>query len=216
LAAALFFAAVPAQAIVPIWEGSPHGTATDLLKVTGVYAPPLPGAGAQPFASPDFTLSIIMPAQVDVSAAGPVLSEFFIPVSGSYTNNGQTETFVDQLAFFGATNTGLPTFPNNFSIQINGLLTPTDFFDVSFQADQALFNPTIFVAGTPETMTVGNLSIVDASASYATDPPFTGVISITRLPASVPEPSAWLMVLVGTCGVGAAVRRRQAGLAVAA
>jgi hypothetical protein len=133
------FAACPARALVSIPLGTPFGTATDLLTVTGVYST-LPSPLAPPFESPDFTLSIVVPAQVTVSAAGPVLSEFYVLVDGTYTNNGQTQTFTNAMAFFGATDTGISTYPNNFTLDVSGLLIPTDFISVSFQANQPLFH----------------------------------------------------------------------------
>lgn len=198
----------PATALVAIPMGSPFGAATDLLTVNGTYTPPLPTPLAPPFAASAFTLSMVIPAQVTVSAAGPVLSEFYLPVSGSYTNNGQTETFSNAFAFFGSTNTGLPTFANNFTLILSGLLQPSDSFILSFQADQALFSPTTFTTGVPETITAGSLTLSDASASYATDPPFTGTVDIVPLTA-VPEPAAWAAMLVGFGMAGATLRRHR-------
>jgi hypothetical protein len=208
LAAGACLVSQPALAIVAIPIGSPFGSATDLLTVTGTYTPPLPTPLTPPFAASAFTLSMIIPAQVTVSAGGPVLSEFYLPVSGSYTNNGQTEAFSNAFAFFGATNTGLPTFANNFTLIISGLLQPSDSYILSFQADQALFSPTMFTTGVPETITAGSLNISDASANYATDPAFTGTVDIVPLTA-VPEPAAWAAMLVGFGMTGATLRRHR-------
>ena len=106
----------PARALVPIPIGTPDGLATDLLTINGTYAPPLPVPPAQPFAAPAFTLSMTIPAQVTVSAAGPVLSEFYLPVSGSYTNDGQTETFSTAFA--------AGTTPSGCSLRIRSKKSP--------------------------------------------------------------------------------------------
>jgi len=213
LAASISFGSKPALALVPIPIGVPDGLATDILTVNGTYTS-LPAPPAQPFAASAFTLSLVLPAQVLVSAAGPVLSEFSIPVSGSYTDNGQTETFSQQRAVFGATDTGLSTFADNFSLIVSGLLQPSDSFILSFQAGAPLFSPTTFAAGTPETITTGMLTIANASAGYnGPDPAFTGTVDIT----AVPEPAAWAMMLAGFAALGAALRvkGRKPGAAIA-
>jgi hypothetical protein len=208
----LGFGASPAAALVPIPIGTPLGSATDLLTLSGTYSS-LPDPAAQPFASADFTLSLIVPAQVSVSADGPVLSEFSVPVSGSYTDGGVTEHFSTPFALFGATNIGLPTFPDNFTLIIDNLLQPADSFIISFQADGPLFSPTIFTSGQPETIATGSFSVALASAAYDTgDPDFTGALTITPQSA-VPEPSSWALALLGFAGLGAAARagkRREA------
>jgi len=198
----------PARALVPIPMGSPDGPATDLLTVTGTYALPLPTPVAPPFAASAFTLSIVIPAQIAVSAAGPVLSEFYLPVSGSYTNDGQTETFSTAYADFGATNAGLPTFADNFALDIVGLLQPADSYVLSFQASEALFSPTIFTAGVPETITVGGLDITNANAAYGADPAFAGALDIVPQTV-VPEPAGWAMILLGFGAAGAMTRHRR-------
>jgi len=206
LAAALVgFGAPPALALVPIPIGVPDGAATDLLTVNGTYTS-LQTPLAQPFAASTFTLSLVVPAQVTVSAAGPVFSEFSIPVTGSYANDGQTETFSTAFAVFGATNTGLSTFADNFSLVVSGLLQPADSFTLSFQAGAPLFNPTTFTAGAPETIATGDLTIADASAGYGPDPAFTGTVDITPQSATVPEPATWAMILAGFAALGSALR----------
>jgi len=140
------------------------------------------------------------------------LSEFSIPVSGAYTNNGQTETFSTPFAFFGATNTGLPTFANNFSLIVSGLLQPSDTFTLSFQASGPLFSPATFVAGQPEVISLGVLDIVNASAGYGLDPAFTGTVDIAPK-APIPEPMTWTFLLVGFGGSGAALRWRRSSAA---
>ena len=206
LAAGVACGVPPAYALVSIPTGTPDGAATDLLTVNGTYATPLVDPGTQPFATPIFTLSLIIPAQIQVSAAGPVLSEFGIPVSGSYTNNGQTEAFTNQLAFVGATNTGLATYPNNFSLTVRDLLVAGDSFDLQFQADGPLFSPTIFVFGQPETLAAGNYAVTTGSAGYtapaiAADPGFTGAVSITARAVSAPEPISLDLFLTGLAGL---------------
>jgi hypothetical protein len=215
LAAGVGFGAQPALALVPIPIGVPDGAATDLLTVNGTYTS-LPTPLAQPFAASNFTLSLVLPARVTVSADGPVLTGFSIPVTGSYTNDGQTETFSTPLALFGSTNAGLPTFANNFNLVVSGLLQPGDSFTLSFQASAPLFDPTMFVAGTPETITTGDLTIVNASAGYGSDPDFTGTVDITPQSA-VPEPATWALALAGFGALGSALRagRRKAAAATA-
>ena len=198
----------PALALVAIPIGVPDGPARDLITISGVYATPLPNPLAPPFSGADFTLTLILPAKVIVNASGPVISEFSVPVSGSYTDGGQTIAFTDQNAFFGAQNIGLPTFANNFSLEVLGFLQPNDFFQLGFQASAPLFGPTMFVAGEDETFTVGSLDVSNASANYATDPQFTGTVSITPT-TPVPEPATWAMMLAGLAGLGAVARSRR-------
>ena len=88
-----------------------------------------------------------------------------------------------------------------------GFLQPNDFFLVGFQAAAPLFGPTTFVTGVDETFTLGNLDVTDASANYASDPPFTGTVSIA--PSAVPEPAVWAMMLAGFAGLGAVARSRR-------
>ena len=198
----------PAQALIAIPIGVADGPARDLITISGVYATPLPDPLAPPFSATNFALTLTIPAKVIVDASGPDKSEFSIPVSGSYTDGGVTTVFTNQNAFFGALNTGLPTFANNFSLQVAGFLQPNDFFQLGFQASAPLFGPTTFMTGVDETFTVGDLDVSNASANYATDPPFTGTVSITPT-SPAPEPAAWAMMLAGLAGLGAVARARR-------
>ena len=200
----------PAAALVAIPTGVPDGLATDLLTVNGTYEAPLVSPGTQPFAAPDFTLSLVIPAQVLVSTGGPVVSEFSIMVSGSYTDDGSTENFTNQLALFGATNTGLPTFPDNFSLFVQNLLVPSDNFSLQFQASGALFSPTIFEAGVPETFADGSYAVTTGSAGYSTDPNFTGTISLTLQASPAPESGTLTLLVTGLLGLGLARYRKSA------
>ena len=203
--------AEPAIALVAIPTGAPDGAATDLLTINGTYATPLVSPGTQPFAAPDFTLSLIIPAQILVSAVGPVVSEFTILVSGSYTDDGSTENFTNQLAVLGANST-LPTTPDNFSLFIQGLLAPSDDFSLEFQASSALFSPTIFEAGVPETLSAGTYTVTTGSAGYSTapDPDFTGTVSLALQASPVPEASSMGLLAAGLAGFGLVRRRRKA------
>ncbi len=207
-AAGIELIGAPAQALVPIPIGTPFGSATDALTINGTYAS-LPDPAVQPFASVDFTLSLVVPAQISVSAAGPVLSEFSVPVSGSYTDGGQTETFSTPFAVFGATNIGLSTYPDNFSLIVDDLLAPGDSFIVSFQASGPLFSPILFAAGAPETIATGAFTVSAASGAYDGDPAFTGTLTISPRSA-VPEPASWMVMLAGFAGLGAGLRARRA------
>jgi hypothetical protein len=210
LAAGAGFGAPAAFALVSIPQGTTYGTATDLLTLSGTYATPLPVPAAQPFAVSAFSLSLTLPAQVTVDAGGPVLSAFFVDgLGGSYTDDGDTETFSDAIAVFGATNTNLSTFPDNFSLDITDLLVPADSFVLSFQASGALFNPTTFQQGVAETITIATGSFAVSSgagsATYAATPdpgsPFGGTLAIAGASTPVPEPSSPGLLLAAVAGL---------------
>jgi hypothetical protein len=195
----------PASALVAIPDGTPDGSANDLLTLSGTYSAPLPSPLAQPFAAPDFTLSFVVPAQVSVSAAGPVVSEFGLQVSGSYTNDGVVTIFTNQRALFGTGNTALAT-SDFFTFIGADVLQQRDSFLLSLQSSAPLFSPAIFGAGEPETFMLGSFDVVVGSASYNTDPGFTGTVSISSMASEVPEPASLGLVLPALAGLWLAHR----------
>jgi len=211
LAAALMLGAAPAWALVAIFPATPIGTATDTLTLNGAYTS-LPTPLAQPFAASNFTLTLTLPAEIMAPPLSP-FPGFSLNVSGSYTNAGQTETFTDQPAIFRAGCLGCTNSASSaFGVQVSGLLTPGDFFNIDSLTPAPLFSGGSTTATAPayfSDITLSQSFAVDGLANYVpVDPNFTGTLTLTPN-ASVPEP-ATATLLLAPLGALAFLRRRRA------
>jgi hypothetical protein len=203
------FTTAPAWALIAILPATPIGTATDTLTLNGTYTS-LPTPLAQPFAASNFTLTLTLPAAVLAPPLSP-FPGFSLNVSGSYSNASQTETFTDQLAiFYGGCALCVPR--PGFQLQISGLLTPGDFFDISPSTPAPFFSGGSTTAAAPayfSDITLSQSFAVDGLANYVpVDPNFTGTLTLTPN-ASVPEP-ATATLLLAPLGALAFLRRRRA------
>uniref|UniRef100_A0A8J4HA31 PEP-CTERM sorting domain-containing protein n=1 Tax=Acidicaldus sp. TaxID=1872105 RepID=A0A8J4HA31_9PROT len=205
------FTTAPARATVAIFPATPIGTATDTLTLNGAYTS-LPTPLAQPFAASNFTLTLILPAEVMAPPLAP-FPGFSLNLSGSYSNAGQTETFTDQSATFRAGCPGCTGAQSSgFEVQVFGLLTPGDFFVITPSTPAPLFSGGSTTATAPayfSAITLSQSFAVDGLANYAPiDPNFTGTLTLTPN-ASVPEP-ATAALLLAPLGALAFLRRRRA------
>ena len=204
VAAALPPAGAHASLVVPV--GTPVGTAMDTVTLNGTYDAPLPTPLAQPFAALPFTLTLTLPAEVSVTVSA---SSFLLPVSGSYSNDGQMETFSNQISAFA---TAIGTSAIN--TEAVGLLIPGDFFDLYTTNVTPLYRPVILASALQSSadpvyqLVTGTISDASGSATYSPggDPNFSGTITVA---AGVPEPASWALLPAGLLALGAAVRRSR-------
>lgn len=210
LAAALTLGAAPAWALVAIFPATPIGTATDTLTLNGTYTS-LPTPLAQPFAAPNFTLSLTLPAEIMAPPLAPYPG-FSLSVSGSYTNAGQTETFTTPLATFRTGCLGCTgAQSSDFEVGVSGLLTPGDFFNIAALTAAPLFSGGSTTTAAPayfSDITLSQSFAVDGLVTYGLDPAFTGTLSLTPN-ASVPEPATLALLAAPLAGL-AFLRRRRA------
>ena len=203
----LAMSANPAMALVAFPTGTAVGSTTDELVLNAVYTS-LPTPPAQPFAALPFTLVVDIPQTVSISDPNPGTPEaFFISsgISGSYTNNGQTETFTDgALQVNEYLLDGVPTS----SLQI-------DTYDILTGSDELFFYPdltgTLYTFSGDSTSATANVGLYpttgDAIYEQFLDPPFVGA-SLVSPTGAVPEPGSWAMMIGGFALVGGALRRR--------
>ncbi len=191
----------PAAALILIPEATPVGTAVDTITLNGSYTAPLPTPLAQPFAAQNFVLTFSLPAELTTSFVSPYPGFAVSGIAGSYSNNGQTETFSNQLAIFSSNTNG-----GGLSVDITGLLVPTDFFDLSTQTGAPLY--TVQTGGPVSplyTLTVGSFTFT-GSATYGVDPGFTGSGSVQT---AAPEPAGLALLLPALAGLGLLRRSRR-------
>ena len=97
----------------------------------------------------------------------------------------------------GANSMSNPTNIDFSSVIFNGVafaLSPNGVFESGFLANQTL------IAGATNTLTVNGMS--GGNAAYS------GGISFAQT-AAVPEPAAWMLMLLGMAGVGFSMRRKD-------
>ncbi len=213
--AVLSFSAVPrAEALVMVSYplATATGSAGDLLTLNAQYLTPLPSPLAQPFAATNFSLSLNLPATLSFSRTNYFQGGFSLSgLSGSYSDNGQTENFTQATASFN--------FGNGFYLQDTSLLKPNDIFNLGVSTSGGLFNSSYdattglynaaFKLG-PFTVTGGSANytvLLDPSATVGSGG--TGGIAGNEPVPNVPEPSTLVLFGAGLLGLVFLGRRRS-------
>ncbi len=200
----------PAEAVVAIPAATAVGTAVDNITLNGTYTAPLPTPLAQPFAASGFVLSFDVPAQMTTPILGFGNEFAYNGIAGSYSNNGQTETFTNQFVAFS----NLPGGLGAMTVEISGLLAPTDSFSIFAQASAPLYTVQSGDGAPIYTLSLGSFTISGGSATYGVDPPFTGSGS-TQSVTAAPEPAGLVLLLPALAGLALLRRspRSSPGLA---
>lgn len=192
------------------------GSAGDLLTLNAQYLTPLPSPLAQPFAATNFSLSLNLPATLSFSRTNFQGGFWLSGLSGSYSDNGQTENFTQATASF---NFGNGFFGNGFYLQDTRLLKQNDIFNLgvstsgglfnsSYDATTGLYNAAFKLA--PFTVTGGSANytvLLDPSATVGSGG--TGGIAGNEPVPNVPEPSTLVLFGAGLLGLVFLGRRRS-------
>ena len=227
----------PAHASFALTYGqyTPVGAGSATIDYSGTYATPLPSPLAQPFVASPFSLSFTMPSQGTISTGN---DGFFFPIgaSGTYTDNGRTESFTgasvrftDYSTFDATTQQLVSTY--GFDLTIFSLLTPNDQLAINIATSQMV---ALTAAGNGELVTFlpGAFQGNGGTATYfvglaAAGPPGAPTSTSTAVAtggtgstaSTVPEPgSLWLLLTAafGLLAAGAATRRLPTRAAAAA
>jgi hypothetical protein len=134
-----------------------------------------------------------------------------IPVTNLNTGLGQSVSILDAIYTLNGVTTGTATDVRFFSSGFGGLFS-VDFSGVGTPSDLDFYGPQIVDGSTGQLIAGMDTGVSDVGAAHL----FAGEGTANFTVSAVPEPSTWLMIILGFAGIGFMAYRRKSKPAVMA